>query len=304
MAKGQEGLVIQRSDEFAGSHFRGARSLTAESPQVSFVVPARNEERIIAGSISSLQRQVGIGAAEIIVVDNGSTDATAEVAAEMGVRVVYESQPGLASARQAGLNAARGEILIYVDADSQLPRDWTADIVRLFARDPGLAAVSTDFTFHDGRLVDTLGCFLFCSLLNPVANCLLRLTGRPGVLIGSAIALRTDALRRVGGIDVRFPFYGEDTSLAYQLHRAGKVRFVRSPSYQTSARRYQRLGIARVVTRYFTVFGLLHLGRTDAAQALGNWFQHCDSRDALQSEAVPIGVGQGEPQPMMAAAAD
>jgi glycosyltransferase involved in cell wall biosynthesis len=292
------------TDDSGGSTAGGSLPPMVEPHQVSFVVPARNEARDIAGCISSLHGQEGIGQAEIIVVDNGSSDDTAAIAAQMGARVVHEAQPGLAWARQAGLAAAAGEFLVFVDADSRLPPRWTAEVLQLFAEDAGLVAMSTDFAFHDGRLVDDVGRFMFCSLLNPFANQVLRLAGRPGVLIGSAIALRTAALLDVGGIDVRFPFYGEDTALAYRLHQAGDVRFIRRPAYQTSARRYRQHGIASVVFRYFSVFGLLHLGRDAAAQTVSEWFQQRDRRAGQIPSLAVTFSGLAEPPESITAPAD
>lgn len=249
---------------------------------VSFVVPARNEERLIADCVDSLRSQRTRFPFEIIVVNNGSTDATAAIAAAHGARVIHEARPGLANARQAGLEAANGDFLIYVDADTRLPDHWAQDIVNLFERDDRLVAVTSDFTFYDGRPLDNLGNLVFRRVLSPVTNFVLRRTGRPEVLIGSAIAVRTDALRRVNGVDLEFQFYGEDTMLACRIHSQGDVRFVRNPQYRTSARRYQQRGLFNVVFRYFVIFALIHLGRIDAASMLARKFRDEDRKNVRQ----------------------
>jgi cellulose synthase/poly-beta-1,6-N-acetylglucosamine synthase-like glycosyltransferase len=194
-----------------------------------------------------------------------------------GATIISEPRLGLAHARQAGLEAARGEFLIFVDADTRLPNGWTGEVLRYFA-DEDLVALSPGFTFYDGRARDNLGNFVFRSLLCPVANLVLRQSNRPGVLIGSAIALRTDALRRAGGVDLAFQFYGEDTMLARRLHSQGKVCFTRNPAYLTSARRYQQGGILNVVFRYFLIFAIIHLGRMEAASNVARRFCVCDRR--------------------------
>lgn len=249
---------------------------------VSFVVPARNEERLIADCVDSLRSQYTTFPFEIIVVNNGSTDATAAIASAHGAKVVHEARPGLANARQAGLAAANGKYLIYVDADTRPPEHWAQDIVGLFESDDRLVAATSDFTFYDGRPLDNLGNFLFRRVLSPITNFMLRRTGRPEVLIGSAIAVRTEALRRVNGVDLAFQFYGEDTMLARRIHSQGDVRFVRELQYRTSARRYQQRGLFRVVYRYFVIFALIQVGRIEAASALAQRFCDRDRKAQLQ----------------------
>jgi len=99
---------------------------------VTFVLPALNEERHLEICLRSIQNQLlscdilpgNISKVEIIVVDNQSTDGTAEVARKFGARVV-EVPPGHPSkARNAGAAVAAGHWLAFVDADCELPRDW------------------------------------------------------------------------------------------------------------------------------------------------------------------------------------
>jgi len=85
----------------------------------SVVVPAYNEAAYLGRALDSLQHQDYGGTYEIIVVDNNSTDSTADIAARHGVRVVREPQQGVCAARQRGADCARGEIIISTDADSE-----------------------------------------------------------------------------------------------------------------------------------------------------------------------------------------
>lgn len=257
-------------------------------PSVTFIVPARNEEGCIGACVDALRDQIGGFTSEIVVVDNGSSDATAAEALAHGARVVAEPNPGLANARQAGALAATGEILIYVDADSRLPPGWAASVVAQF-NDPRLAALSPGFAFHDGRWRDDAGVAFFRRGLCPLVDRLLRLCGRPGILIGSAIAVRAQALRDAGGVDLRFQFYGEDTALARRLHRCGIVRYASGPIYLTSARRYQRSGLLSTVARYFVVFLLIQIGLLGAASRLAGRFEARDRANRRQG-AWPTGA--------------
>ena len=247
------------------------------------MVPARNEAAGIGVCVDALVRQGDRARVEVIVVDNGSSDDTATIATEHGARVVHEPRPGLAHARQAGLVAAHAPILVFVDADTLVPPGWASAALAEFQRRPGLAAFSPAFAFHDGRLVDNVGNGIFRELLCPLANTVLLGLGRPGILIGSTMALRTDALRAAGGVDQAFQFYGEDTMIARRLAKSGDVSFLQHPRLHTSARRYQDRGLVNVVYRYFTIFLLIQLGRIGMAGRLARTFYDCD-RGVMRGE--------------------
>ena len=87
--------------------------------KVSVIVPAFNEERLLAGSLAAIRDAMGaFDDAELIVCDNNSTDRTAEIARAAGARVVFEPVNQIARARNAGAAKAGGDWLLFVDADS------------------------------------------------------------------------------------------------------------------------------------------------------------------------------------------
>ena len=92
-------------------------------PWLSVVAPAFNEQKLLARSLESIRAAItanGLveGQWELIVCDNASTDDTAQIAAQAGARVVYESSRQIASARNCGAASARGQWLLFVDADT------------------------------------------------------------------------------------------------------------------------------------------------------------------------------------------
>lgn len=89
-----------------------ARATSA--PRISVIIPALDEEAAIGGVVREVPRAL---ASEVIVVDNGSTDRTAAVAAAAGARVVREPRRGYGSACRAGVGAAAGDILVFLDGD-------------------------------------------------------------------------------------------------------------------------------------------------------------------------------------------
>ena len=103
-------------------------------PFVSVVVPVLNEEATIAQCLESLLRSdYPRDRCELIVVDNGSTDRTAEIVRSTPARYLFESQRGTARARNCGIQASRGEILAFTDADCLVTTGWLRGLVSGFA---------------------------------------------------------------------------------------------------------------------------------------------------------------------------
>ncbi|MCU1495359.1 MAG: epsJ [Acidimicrobiaceae bacterium] len=103
--------------------------LAASRGAISFVVIAYNEQANICACLDSLIAQRGLGLHEIIVVDDGSTDATAAIVADYAlehptVRLIHQPNSGRGAARAVGVDAASGELLAMVDADICLPEHW------------------------------------------------------------------------------------------------------------------------------------------------------------------------------------
>jgi glycosyltransferase involved in cell wall biosynthesis len=101
---------------------------------ISFVVIAYNEEHNVRRCVQAIEAQEGLEEHEIIVVDDGSTDATADLVREMQIqndslRLLEQVNRGRGSARVAGVKAAAGDLIAMVDADICLPRNWLSTCV-------------------------------------------------------------------------------------------------------------------------------------------------------------------------------
>lgn len=121
------------------------------SPRVSVIMPARNAARTVAAAASSVLWQ-DFADLELVVVDDGSTDDTAEIAAALGPRVRVVSQPplGVAAARNAGIAEARGELFTFCDADDLLFESHVRALVELHARRGGLVTANAYWLLPGG----------------------------------------------------------------------------------------------------------------------------------------------------------
>lgn len=110
-------------------------------PQVSIVIPVYNEQKYIRNCLRSIQQQT-VKPFEVIVVDNNSTDDTAKIARSFKfVRVIREPRQGIIPARTTGCNAAEGDIIARLDADTILSKDWVERVANYFEKDDELVAL-------------------------------------------------------------------------------------------------------------------------------------------------------------------
>jgi len=210
---------------------------------LSVVIPAYNEERYLGRCLEALRAQsYPASGFEILVVDNGSTDNTGEIARRFGARVVCEPRKGVARARQRGFEAARGEIIASTDADTRVPSHWLARIASHFKADPALGAVYGPVHWPDARLIEQW------ALRYPVTWVLWASNrARRSLWWGSNFAVRREIFYAVGGFPVDWPSC-EDTDLSLRVSRIVSVRFDPKLIVYASHRR-MREGWLRVVSR-------------------------------------------------------
>jgi glycosyltransferase involved in cell wall biosynthesis len=110
-------------------------------PAASVIIPVLNGEKTIGVLLAALKNQAGVGEFEIIVVDNGSTDRTMEIARAAGVTVLQQPVRGPSAARNMGLQHTRAEILAYADSDTIPSRRWLASLLAAFT-DPNVIIAS------------------------------------------------------------------------------------------------------------------------------------------------------------------
>lgn len=232
---------------------------------LSVIVCAHNESRYLGPCLFSLLAQ-SRQPDEILVINNASTDDTAAVAARVpGVRVIDEARKGLVVARERGRLSARGDILVYLDADCRAPLQWLERIERRFVQDPALIALSGPYRFYDWDWWGRLLIRAYDYTLAPATQTLVKHILRIGtVFYGGNFAASRDALARIGGFDTSIEFHGEDTNIGRRLAAIGKVSLFLDCYLYTSARRYIAMGkgaVFRLYVRNFTSELLRHKPR-------------------------------------------
>jgi cellulose synthase/poly-beta-1,6-N-acetylglucosamine synthase-like glycosyltransferase len=196
----------------------------AERPPVTVLVAAYNEEPVIERTIESILASRNVEA-RVIVVDDGSTDATAEIVtrvfgADPRVTLMQKPNGGKASALNMALQFAQTPVVIGVDADTQLDGDAIALLLRWFA-DPKVGAVAGNVKVGNrGSLVTRWQSLEYISSQNIDRRALARLNAIT-VVPGAVGAWRTDALRAAGGF--RPDTLAEDMDLTWRLRRSGWV---------------------------------------------------------------------------------
>lgn len=117
--------------------------------RISIVIPVYNEEDHITDCLQAISRQT-VKPYEVLVVDNNSTDQTVLLAERFPfVRVITARRQGVVHARNRGFNAARGDVIGRIDADTIVPKNWVATIDSIFATNTDVDAVSGAVSYHD-----------------------------------------------------------------------------------------------------------------------------------------------------------
>lgn len=233
--------------------------------KISFIIPAHNEERFLAKAIGGILAQPREFIEEIIVVNNASTDRTREIAfrfADDGVRVVDEPKKGLPFARKAGFQAAQGEIIASIDADSVIAESWAKTAAGLFEKNKKIAAVSGPYFYESMGALEHILNFLYIFLVILPVHWIVNTLGVSGIILGGNFAVRREALRYIEGYTKDVIFYGEDAYLAKRFRRAGPIQFSPKLYVHTSPRRFKKEGFIKVNARYtLNFFWVLFTGK-------------------------------------------
>jgi rSAM/selenodomain-associated transferase 2/rSAM/selenodomain-associated transferase 1 len=244
---------VDRPEDLAEWAREARRTGELRAPRMSVVIPTLNEQEHLGATLDSVTRQPDI---EVIVVDGGSADRTAEVALARGARLL-RTTPQRARQLNAGAAAASAQALIFLHGDTRLPRGFARHALDVLAQ-PGTAAGAFRLTIAgEGRRL---------RLVETLANWRSRLLHLP--YGDQALFVTAELFRQVGGFpDVPIM---EDVVFTRRLRRVGRIA-IAPCSALTSDRRWQRLGVLRTTLVNQVVLAGFFLG-VDPAR-LARWYR-------------------------------
>jgi glycosyltransferase involved in cell wall biosynthesis len=218
--------------------------LAAEhTPTISVIVPAFNEERALPNALERFQRaraHLPDGAVELLVVDNRSTDRTPAIAAAAGARVILSASVGISHARNAGAHAARGRLLVFIDADA-LYGERLLERIDATLADERCAGGAADAPYEPARKRLVRWYLAFWRVI----GLLLRMSQ------GTVQFCRADAFRALDGYATD-QYMGEDVDFIWRLRRYARrhgqrVVILTGLGVRQSARRFDQWPLWRTL---------------------------------------------------------
>ncbi len=238
-------------------HYGRAASLHHVYPLISIIIPAHNEEGYLPETLDSIKRQ-NYSRTEVIVVANGCTDDTVQMAQGHCHRLIVLSQKGLGVARNLGARMAKGELLIFLDADTSIEPLTLQMIAQKFSRREAAGTLKgkPDTSTRAFSLIYGMKNFLHKTRLH---------SGSSGVII----CWKEDFLK-VGGFDEGLEVR-ENSELMRRLKRFGRYKYIGDVTATTSMRRYEQCGVWPTVWLWIklwvhTRFGDLHHRRYETVR--------------------------------------
>jgi len=217
---------------------------------LSIVIPCYQEARVLGRTLEHLRPHCRDGEVEVIVSDDGGEDGTIEIARAAGFPRIVEGRGearSAAKARNRGAAAARGELLVFIDADILIedPPFFFAEVRRRFRNEPRLIGATAKAWVYPE--VETLADRAYHVLYNEY-TWLVNPLGL-GTASGWCQVVRREAFFAIGGYD---PFFtsGQDVDLFLRLRRRGMTRLFRNLVVLESPRRYRKQGLLRTAIKW------------------------------------------------------
>ena len=220
--------------------------------KASVIIPALNEGEYLGKVLAALERQT-FQDFEVIVIDNGSTDSTTNVARSYGVKLISEPRRGTMWACEAGRKIARGNIIVRTDADCLPASDWLLKGLKHF-EDPRVVGASGPYDHYDTSFLFRYGTLLIEKYLMRPGNYILQFFDAGAVMVGGNSFMRAEALEKIGGFDTSIVFYGDDVDTAIRLSHVGKVTYDKHLLIKSSGRRFRQEGVLGTQSKYVRAY--------------------------------------------------
>ncbi len=214
---------------------------SSETPDISVVIPAWNEENNIFRAVSSIAANHTSFKVEILVINNNSTDGTQNVLEELGIRNYFQAEQGTPFARQMGLDKARGQYHLCADCDTFYPPNWINLMVKPMQQNAAITGVYGRYSFIPPEGKSRFGLLLY----EMMTGILIRIRKRNREhlnVLGFNMGFVTEAGRNPNGFKVLksrkydnaagsnyFVDEAEDGRMAFHLKKTGRLQLVTHP---------------------------------------------------------------------------
>jgi glycosyltransferase involved in cell wall biosynthesis len=214
---------------------------------ISVIIPTLHEERYIEKTLASLFRFKP--EIEIIIVDGDSKDKTVEVASRYADRVLSVTSRGIAKAKNLGAKHAKGDVLIFIDADVLVPNSFLQKVTKVF-EDQSIVAATCKIMPVKPRTLE----FIYFSLLNLSIRFSIQALAKTKFKLGSRgefIAVRKSEFEKVGGFNEKIACL-EDFDFTFRLFKFRKFTFIQDLVVYESLRRIRKRGLFKMLRIWTT----------------------------------------------------
>jgi glycosyltransferase involved in cell wall biosynthesis len=214
-------------------------------PFVSVIVPTFNEEKYIENCLKALKNQDYKGRYEIIVADGMSKDKTVEIAKKYADKVIVVKKRGIAAGRNAGAKIARGEIFLFIDADTIASFNLITEIAKALGKN--VVGVTCPVL----PLSPSATNFILYWFYNQFVRASIKV--KKPQIAGICCAYRRKEFEKIGGFNEKLKTL-EDFDLSKRISKLGKIKFIDSAFVLTSPRRIKKWGKTKAAIKYVKLY--------------------------------------------------
>jgi len=213
---------------------------------ISIIIATLNEEKCIKSTLKSLINQDYKGKYEIIVADGMSKDNTVKIARKYADKVALVKKRGVAVEKNGGAKLAKGDILLFLDADVTLLSNALSEISKPFENKKVVGVACTVLPLSK-RLID----FMIYWIVTQYTKITIKINHAH--MGGQLCVYRKDTFKKAGGFDEKITVIN-DYDLSKKISKLGKMIFINKPLALVSTRRIKEWGILRSTWRYLKIY--------------------------------------------------
>ena len=213
---------------------------------VSVIIPTLNEEKYLEPTLKAVKNQDYEGKCEVIVADGNSKDNTVKIAKKYADKVIVVKKKGVSAGRNAGAKVAKGDILIFLDADTIVLFNTLSEIVKAF-KNKKVVGVACSVLPTSVKASDFAIYWLYNNFVK------MSLKRKKPQVAGMCCVYSKKAFEKVGGFDEKLYVY-EDLDLSARIAKLGKIAFIENTLVLTSPRRFEAWGKTKAARKYIVTY--------------------------------------------------